>query len=276
MKAQVQTNESVMDREVRKLLGRGFFSTYFQPIISTGALSAKGYEALLRGPVGSVFQEPGRLFGSGSALSSKIKTELDIACIGSAVRTARHLPESGLIFLNILADTLQKLARDIDVFVSLLKSLGIRPDRVVLEVSESTGFEDSNRLMKVLAVFRRAGIRFALDDIGIRSPYLHHILYLEPEYLKLDRAFIVGVDSDVRKQSLVRGVCYMARQVDAELIAEGVESVAEFECLKDLGVPNVQGYLFGRPVPSESCAVSQEPKATGQVTLMNMMMGLAH
>jgi len=275
VKATASINESGMDREVRKLLGRGFFSTYFQPIISTGALSAKGYEALLRGPAGSVFQEPGRLFGAHSTLSRRIKVELDMACIGSAVRTARHLPEEGLIFINILAETLMKLARDIESFISLLKSLDIRPDRVVLEVSESAGFEDSSRIMKVLAVFRRAGIRFALDDIGIRSPYLHHILFLEPEYLKLDNTFVCGIDSDGRKQALVKGVCYMARQVDAELIAEGVESVAEFECLKDLGVPNVQGYLFGRPAPSESCAMSREQKAAAPAAPGKMMMGFA-
>jgi len=96
----------------------------------------------------------------------------------------------------------------------------------------------------------RAGIRVALDDIGVRSPYLYHLLCLEPEFLKMDRLFVQDIDRNPRKQILVDSMARMAERMGARLIAEGIETAGEFAIMKALSVPMSQGYYLGRPRPA--------------------------
>jgi len=236
---------------IMSLLFRGFYSTAFQPIVDTGTCSAIGYESLLRGPEDTLLADPSKLFNEIGYLPEDTLLTLDRACIDSAVRTAKNLPEKSLIFINIMGATLIRMTSILNEFLSLLGELQIDPSRIVFEVSETTNRELTEHISAVLHLLQRSGIRVALDDIGVRSPYLYHLLYLEPEFIKLDRIFVKGIDRDGRKQDLVHCMTSMAKTMGARLIAEGIETAQEFDVMKTLGVPMSQGYYLGRPQPAK-------------------------
>ncbi len=241
------------DEVVTNLLRHGFYSTVFQPIVDAAGGSPFGYEALLRGPEGTPFESPGPLFNREGELSGNVLLQLDMACVGSALRTARLLHPESKLFINILSSTLLEISNDLPGLHGLLSELDISPSRILFEISESTGEENTMEVARCAKLFRRDGFGFALDDIGVRSPYLYHILWLEPEFIKLDRTFIKDVDSFDRKRDLVEGIVLMASKMGASLVVEGVESKQEYETLKGLGVGYMQGFLFGRPVGAEDC-----------------------
>jgi len=239
------------DEVVSRLLSRGFYSTVFQPIIDMKNPSPVGFEALLRGPEGTPFESPGPLFNNPEALSESVLLKLDMSCVGSAFRTSVPLPADSRLFINIQSTTLMELAKDHEGLLGLLSELGIDASRVVFELSESMGTENTLEVARCVESFRRHGFRFALDDIGVRSPYLYHLLWMEPEFIKLDRTFIKNVDSFERKRDLVEGLVMMASKMGTSLIAEGVETKGEFDTLRYLGVGYVQGYFLGMPDVSE-------------------------
>jgi len=246
MESQPEAVSSIMN-----LLFRGCYSTAFQPIVDTGTRTFIGFESLLRGPEGTLLAEPRRLFNEVGYLPEDDLLSLDRACIDSAVRTGKDLPDKTLIFINILGTTMIQMAPLLNEFLSLLSELQIDPARIVFEVSETTNRELTEHISTVLQLFQRSRIRVALDDIGVRSPYLYHLLYLEPEFIKLDRIFIKGIDRDNRKQDLVHCMTGMARTMGARLIAEGIETSQELEVMEALGVPLLQGYYLGRPQPAK-------------------------
>jgi EAL domain-containing protein (putative c-di-GMP-specific phosphodiesterase class I) len=235
---------------IYRLMSRGFYSTAFQPIVDTGSGQAIGYESLLRGPEDTPLADPGRLFNEAGYLPESIRLKLDRACIDSAVRTGRNLPNDTLLFINILGSTLIQLTTLISEFTGLLGMLRIDPRRIVFEVSETTSCAMTEDLVRCIRRLQQAGIRVALDDIGVRSPYLYHLLCLEPEFLKMDRIFVHDIDRDLRKQLLVDSMARMAERLGARLIAEGIETAGEFATMKALSVPISQGYYLGRPRPA--------------------------
>jgi EAL domain-containing protein (putative c-di-GMP-specific phosphodiesterase class I) len=241
------------DDVVKGLLRRGFYSTVFQPLVDVKTITPMGFEALLRGPEGTPFESPGDLFNRGGLLSDQVLMQLDMACVGSALRNSRPLPKDTNLFVNINCKSLLELACDVGGILDLLAELEIRSDRVVFELSENMGMENTMEVARCAEAFRKHGFRFALDDIGVRSPYLYHILWLEPEFVKLDRTFITDLHTFERKKDLVHGVTMMVKKMGASLVAEGVESREEFEVLREMDVSYVQGYYFAKPVSSEDC-----------------------
>jgi len=249
---------------ITSLLFRGFYSTAFQPIVDTGTRRSIGFESLLRGPDGTVLAYPGMLFNEVGYLPEDTLLTLDRACIDSAVRTGKNLPDKTLIFINILGATMIRMASMVNEFFSLLGELQIDPDRIVFEVSETTNRDLTEPIAAVLHLFQQAGIRVALDDIGVRSPYLYHLLYLEPEFIKLDRVFISGIDRDSRKQDLVDSMARMAERMGARLIAEGIETAEELRTMQSLKVPLSQGYYLGRPQSAKQWQLAGAALRTGR------------
>jgi EAL domain-containing protein (putative c-di-GMP-specific phosphodiesterase class I) len=238
--------------QLENLLVRGFYSTAFQPIVEGTSGKSIGFESLLRGPEGSVLSEPGRIFNEQGFVTDEWRHRIDAASINAAVRTARLLPGKALIFINVLGATMLRLTQELEGFLGLLTELGIEPSRIVFEVSENTGLRMADQIAATLHRVQKAGIRVALDDIGVRSSYLYHLLCLEPEFIKLDRIFVQGIDRDKRKQDLVSCMAGMAETMGAQLIAEGIESCSEFRTMQAIGVPLLQGFYLGRPQPAKA------------------------
>jgi EAL domain-containing protein (putative c-di-GMP-specific phosphodiesterase class I) len=250
---------------VRELLKRGFYSMAFQPVWETTTNRILGFEALLRGPVGTPLDNPRRLFHQKGYLSKELLLRLDLACIGSAIRSGRLLAPHGLLFINAHGETIWHLTRRQHDLFQLFDQLEIAPDQVVFEVSESTEKAHARLIARSLRPFRERGIKIALDDIGVRHPWLHHILWLEPDFLKVDRAFVDGVDSSEKRQKLLVGLLKMTEHIGAQLIVEGVATEREWNCVRELGIPYAQGFWLGIPDVAEKWLTESSLLNTEQI-----------
>lgn len=233
------------------LLERGFYSIIFQPICNARERCTIGYEALFRGPKGTVLESPLTLFHKKGFLPPELLVQADMACIEMAIRQGKHFAGDLLLFINIHGITLKQIADDHRIFQILLDRLHINPGRIVLEISETTACIDAVHTGRYLVLLKRMGIRFALDDIGHSSTWLQHMLILNPEFIKLERVLISEIDKSEKKQNLLNGLLVLAQSVGASVIAEGVETEGEMELVGKLGVPYAQGYHLGVPQPAE-------------------------
>jgi EAL domain-containing protein (putative c-di-GMP-specific phosphodiesterase class I) len=236
------------DEDVSNLLGRGFLSMAFQPIVETRTSKNIGYEALLRGPKGTPLASPGLLFGKPDTLSGEVLRQLDLACVESALRSGRPLPKDTKLFINVHGGTMYMDGQEL---FSLMDALEVDPTRVVLEVSETIDAAHVKAISKFLVPFRKRGVQVALDDVGVRYAWLYHLLYLEPEYFKIDRAFVKNVHRIPRKAQILLGLRGLAEHVGASLIAEGIETEEDGRALSELGIAYGQGFWLGTPKPAE-------------------------
>jgi EAL domain-containing protein (putative c-di-GMP-specific phosphodiesterase class I) len=131
----------------------------------------------------------------------------------------------------------------------------VRPDdplfmrrmQATLEITESVPLDYNAQCHGVLAEIRRKGVSLAIDDFGAGYSNVLYILELEPEIVKLDRRLTVGLETESRQGALVRGLVDLCHSMGARVIAEGIETVAEFKAVTELGVEFGQGFLLGRP-----------------------------
>ncbi|HYM61258.1 MAG TPA: EAL domain-containing protein [Thermoanaerobaculia bacterium] len=235
--------------QLADLVRRGFHSVVFQPIRRFSDETLFGFEALMRGPEGTVLENPASIFRS-DAVDRSLLHEIDSACILSAVRLGRVL--DGSLFVNIHGETLLRHATQRDDIMRLLPIVDVDPRRVVLEISETTDKAHVRAIKRSLQPLRNLGMRLALDDIGVFSSWLHHMVSLEAEFMKIDRQFITNIDSSPSKMRLLRGFVAFARETGAELIVEGVEREEEHAAVLDSGVDLAQGFFYGHPEPVQT------------------------
>jgi EAL domain-containing protein (putative c-di-GMP-specific phosphodiesterase class I) len=247
--------ENQRDRAARltiaELIRRGFYSMAFQPILHTGSKQRLGFEALLRGPSGTPLSNVHRLFHDKDFLSRELFLQLDLACIGSAIRSGRLLASRGLLFINVHGETLWHLTRNGSSFLDRIRELNLPANRIVFEVSESTEKAHARLVARSLQPFRKMGVQIALDDIGVRHLWLHHLLWLEPDFIKVDRAFVKRIDAFPKGQRLLAGLVTLSEHAGARLIVEGVSSESEWHTVQRLGVPLAQGFWLGCPETNE-------------------------
>jgi len=238
------------DTVIADLLRRGFHSVVFQPIRRIADNSIYGYEALMRGPAGTPLAEPGRIFCK-PAINWQVLHQLDVACLFSAIRLGRLIETPQTLFINMHGETLLRYADGAGEVRRLLDCLHIAPSRLVIELSEMTDRAHVRAIGRSLRPLRDAGVRLALDDIGARYAWLHHMLWLDPDFLKLDRSFVRGAARSTRRHDLIAGMAAFARSGGAEMIAEGIETPAECDALREAGITLGQGYYLGLPLAAQ-------------------------
>ena len=154
---------------------------------------------------------------------------------------ATSLPENCFLSINFSPDAL------LDPAVQSLLAEEGDLSGLVVEITEQTPVEDYPTLIAELDRLRAGGVMVAVDDTGAGYASLSHILRLRPHFVKVDRELVSGLDRDPHRAAAVAAIGAMAGELDAWLIAEGVERETELERLIELDVPLVQGYLVGRP-----------------------------
>jgi len=123
-------------------------------------------------------------------------------------------------------------------FTRALHGLPLR--RLVLEITEHEPVQDYSALLSALAPLRAAGLRIAVDDTGAGFASMRHVLALVPDLIKLDISLVRGIDTDLARQALTAALVTFAATTGAQ-VAEGVETVDELDCLRDLGIDYAQG-----------------------------------
>lgn len=220
--------------------GQGF-ALAFQPIVDLKHGSAVGYEALSRfePPEGFHDVAPPEWFEAAQRLG--VGAELEARVVAMALDARDRLPPNTFLTIN-----LSPWVVDTPPVRRILEGpRGLH--RVVLEITENAAVDDYAALDAAFASLRGRGAYLAVDDAGAGYASLSHILRLRPDFVKLDRELVTGVDHDEAKLALVEMFGHFAGRVDAWLLAEGVETVAELASLTRLSVPLAQGYFLGRP-----------------------------
>ena len=211
----------------------------FQPIVETGSLRIIGLEALAR--FATMPRRPPETWFA-EAKRVGLLPELELVAATRAVGHLDHLPTGLSLAVNASPETLVA-----ERFLDLLR--GAVTDRIVVEMTEQSSVEGYDALNERLRPIRDLGVRLAIDDVGAGYASLRHVVALTPDLMKIDRALITGIDVDPVRHALVDRLVSFAGEVGVGVIAEGIETEAELEALRAIGVPYAQGFYLGKPGP---------------------------
>jgi EAL domain-containing protein (putative c-di-GMP-specific phosphodiesterase class I)/CBS domain-containing protein len=221
----------------RAVQGHGI-TPVFQPIVDVRRRVVAGYEALSRFS-GAPGVGPDAWFAA--AALRGIVAQLEAATLRAALARRADLPPNCFLTVNVEPESV------LDPGVRAVLDAQGRLDGLALEITEHRPIDDPEHFVAALDRFRAAGALIAVDDAGAGHAGLQQILLLRPGILKLDRALVEGIDYDESKAAMVEMLGLFANRIDAWLLAEGVETLAEARRLEQLGVPLAQGYLYSRP-----------------------------
>jgi DNA-binding NarL/FixJ family response regulator/EAL domain-containing protein (putative c-di-GMP-specific phosphodiesterase class I) len=222
---------------VRSLIDEGAFEIAYQPIVGLAEDRVVGVEALSRFDT-KPRRSPDVWFDDAVAVG--LGTELDMAAAQEALRILPDLPFGVDLFLNVEPESILS-----DRFAELMA--GVQAESVVLELTEHAPVQDYDSLRAVVDALRDTGFRVAVDDVGAGYASLRHILNLRPDVLKIDISLCRFIEADRARQMLAGALASLGRELGATVVAEGIETSAELDAVRDLGVDDAQGYYFGRP-----------------------------
>ena len=210
-----------------------------QPIVSWKARSILAYEALVRAD-DPTLSNPASLFDAAERLGN-------VHELGRRIReqTAAMIPSApatALIFVNLHPSDLED-----DELSSSSAPLSEHASRVVLEITERATLDRVSGLPERVARLRNLGFRIAIDDLGAGYAGLSTFASIEPDVVKADMSLVRGIHASTVKQRLVSAIATLAKDLQVWLIAEGIETTEERDCLTGLGADALQGYLFARP-----------------------------
>ena len=220
----------------------------FQPIFDTEAGRVWGYEALIRGLNGE---------GAGAILSQVLpeqKYRFDQACRVKAIELAARLfPAASLagdmpmLSINFLPNAVYEPAACLRATLNAARKFDFPHASIMFEFTENESIRDTGHLQSIITEYRRQGFMTAIDDFGAGHAGLGLLADFQPDLIKLDMELIRGIDTSRARQIIVAGLMHIARALDIRVLAEGVETEAEFVVLKAAGVKLFQGYWFARP-----------------------------
>jgi diguanylate cyclase (GGDEF)-like protein len=215
--------------------------TVKQPIYRLADESPVGYEMLSRYSNGS-FEMPDNFFRLCS--ERNVLTLVDHACLRAAVNTALQLTAYARFHVNVFPTTL--LAIPSEHLLDLLPQ-PVPADMFCFEISEQQIIGDPSYLAAAVQSLRAAGVVIAIDDVGFGSSCLESLVVLEPDIMKIDKRCVIGIDGDPQRIAQLRRYTRIARAIGCTVVAEGIETAAELEVVRDVGIELGQGYLWGMP-----------------------------
>jgi EAL domain-containing protein (putative c-di-GMP-specific phosphodiesterase class I) len=248
MAARAGSREDVRSgAELRQIIRAGLVETHFQPIVEVTSGEIFGFEALARGPRGTMFETPKAMFGFSDRM--RISELLDSVCRRRALHAARDMDSGKKLFVNSLPATLADPRFADDHAGDRTLEGGLGASNVVLEITERSGIDDFEAFGRRLERIRELGFQVAIDDVGTGYSSLQTISEVRPEFLKIDLSLIQGIHQNLVKQEIVSSILQIGERIGAKVIAEGIESDAEFETVRSFGVRLGQGFFFGGPSP---------------------------
>lgn len=241
-----------LEADLKRALLRDEFTIHFQPKIDCRSMKVVGAEALVR------WDHPERgLLSPGSfidvAEESDLITRLGDHVLNLACRQGRDWLDAGLrmpLAVNVSIRQLEKPGFTKRV-LDCLDVSGFPADLLQLEVTETVAMGDPDRVLEAARPLLDAGITFAIDDFGTGYSSLALLQRLPFNTFKIDRSFVSGLGEDQQSRSIVQTILAMARSLDYEVVAEGVETVEQQAFLMENGCPVAQGFLFARPMPAD-------------------------
>lgn len=241
-----------VETDLRRAISRGEFEVFYQPIVSLDDSRSKEFEALIRWkhPVHGyvapkefipVAEESGLIISIGRWI-------LEEACRQTR-EWQKSLPgfEDLSISVNLSARQLMHPSLRSQV-EEILSTTGLDPKFVKLEVTESTVIERSETALAVLSEMRELGLSLSMDDFGTGYSSLSYLHQFPFERLKIDRSFVDKMDHDPKSEAIVRTILLLGKNLNMQVVAEGIESARQLDLLRALDCGLGQGFLFSRPM----------------------------
>lgn len=241
-------SESALNR----ILQPGAITPVYQPVLRVNGSDTQieGVECLSRGPRGTNFESAEVLFEY-----VRLKREeslVDRACIAAAFRGASSLPSTLRLGVNVHASTLGRDHGFIAFLQSTAAATGIALTRILIEIVEHAPPWDNISFQSSLEQLRQLGMTIALDDVGLGQSNFKMILDVRPDFLKLDRYFVLGCSHDGHRRAVIGALRQLARDFNAEIVAEGVETAEDSNTLQGLGITLMQGFHFAQPLGADA------------------------
>jgi len=243
---------------LRNALEKDEFELYYQPIVSLASNRLMGFEALIRWnhptmgtvPAGkfiSIAEDSGLIYPIG-------KWTLQRACEQMA-KWQNQLPGSLKVTISINISAKQLQSTDlIDEIRAVLSQTGIAPDSLILEVTESSIIQNMDLASQNTQRLKELGVQIHLDDFGVGYSSLNVLHRLPIDALKLDKSFIREVAKDPRSLDIVKSVLLLCKNLNIDVVAEGIETEFELNILKNMQCELGQGYFFSKPMHEEDAS----------------------
>jgi diguanylate cyclase (GGDEF)-like protein/PAS domain S-box-containing protein len=256
------------ESRLRQALEGDQFTLHYQPLVSAADDQWIGAEALIRwndperglllpADFLPMVEETGLILPLGRRV-------LEQACAQAAAwqsEVCRGRPYR----VSVNVSGRQLLEDDMPAMVAqALASSGLDPARLALEITETVLLGDTSAAVQTLDQLNALGVRVFLDDFGTGYSSLSYLKRLPLDAIKLDRAFVQGLDESTVDQQIVGAVVQMARALGMTAIAEGVETEGQRARLRELGCHVLQGYFFARPMPAEEMSVMLAVQCNGE------------
>jgi predicted signal transduction protein with EAL and GGDEF domain len=250
--SQLMTERLEAEQRLREAIRRDQLLLHFQPRTHLASGRITGAEALVR------WQAPGKplvLPGSFISIAEETGLIVDIGryVLRTACAQARAWLDAGHVSLVVSVNAspceLQQ-ERYADRVLDALKEFDLPPGSLEIEITESMVVQDAPRLIRMLNRLRDLGVHIAIDDFGTGYSNLRYLQRFPAQRLKIDRSFIADITHNKEDAAIVRAIITLGHSLEMLVVAEGVETDAQLELLRELGCDEVQGFLLSPPVPA--------------------------
>lgn len=253
-KSEPDPNFFVRRKEITHLIEEPdkYLRAAYQPIIESRSGEVFGFEALARIPGSTSFNSISDLFPFAEKIGQLYPIET--LCRRQAITSFPSIVQNKeRLFLNINPQVLIDPEFASGHTRKLLSEKGLTPSDVVLEITERSAIEDFSTFRDALDHYRNQGYLIALDDVGAGYSSLQSVAELHPDFLKIDRSLIQGVNADPIKWALLETFVTFSKRIGCRIIAEGVETSEEMRTVVQLGVDYIQGFFIARPTFDRKC-----------------------
>jgi diguanylate cyclase (GGDEF)-like protein/PAS domain S-box-containing protein len=242
-----------LEHSLRRATERNEFVLHYQPIVSLKDEKTAGFEALVR------WNHPERgIVGPYEFIHLAEETGLIFRIGGWTLREACHwlsrsenrLPDNLTVNVNLSGRQFSQ-GDLIEEVQNVLSETGLAPGRLKLEITESVIMENPEMAVDLLKRLRALGTHLCIDDFGTGYSSLSYLLRFPADTLKIDRSFVNALGKGGRNEDIVGAIVTLAKSLDMDLVAEGVETVEQRDILRSLGCNYGQGYLYSRPLDAD-------------------------
>ncbi|MEG6586178.1 GGDEF domain-containing protein [Dendrosporobacter sp. 1207_IL3150] len=241
-----ETDNDTLEGQLNSILNSKAINSVFQPVVSLADASVVGYEALSRGPQGSLLERPDILFEAAEKFNKL--WEVELLCRMSALERAKYMPPEKMLFLNVDPKVINDQRFQKGLTREILDKYHIDPTNIIFEITEKTSVDDYRSFRRVLDNYTSQGYKIAIDDTGSGYSGLRMLAETRPQYIKMDMQLVRNIDKDNLKQALIKAFYDFAVSTNMKIIAEGIETTSELHTLIDIGIHYGQGYLLQKPM----------------------------
>jgi len=244
-----------LETDLRRAVEQGELLVYYQPIVSLRDGQIVGFEALTRwqSPKGLVMPNDFIPVADETGIILSINRQLMHEACQQLLSWQQLFPSNPPLSLSVNISPKQFAQADLAAQIGqLLQESGMDPRFVDLEITETIAMADAAKSAGMLSELKALGVGLDIDDFGTGYSSLSRLQSFRVDTLKIDRIFVSRMDSDHETHEIVRVIINLAHSLGLKVVAEGVETQAQFDLLRKLGCERAQGYLFSKPVDRDT------------------------